>query len=260
MKQEIAPGHHDPEMRAVLARRLLTGWLKRSPGAELVAAERYELDRVLPDLFGYHLLQLGGHRGRDFCAASRTLHQTILEGPGAVPTDEIDIYADPSALPVETGSVDVAVLPHTLDLENDPWAILAEMERILIPEGHIVILGINPWSSWGIYRFLQVIGGDPLWNRAFLSVTRLTQWLDELGFQIEQEHGFFYRPPIHDPRWMERLAVLEEAARAGLPLPAGIYLLVAVKRVTTLTPIRPAWRRRLAAPAVGRLKPIGTGS
>lgn len=255
MKAQGSLQRQDAETRALLARRLMTEWLKHSPGPELLAAERHELDRLLPDLFGYHLVQLGGNRGRDFCAGSRILHRLVIEGPGVRSTDGVDLLAEPRAIPVETGSVDVVVLPHTLDLENDPWSILAEVERVLVPEGRLVILGINPWSSWGIYRFLHVMGGDPLWNDAFLSVMRLSQWLDELGLQLENDHGFFYRPPLHDPRWMERLAVLEEAARVGLPMPAGIYLLTAIKRVTTLTPIKPAWHRRLRAPALGRMRP-----
>ena len=245
----------DPEIRAAVARRLMRAWLKESPGRDLVAAEQHELERVLPDLFGYHLVQLGGNRGREFCSASRILNRHVVEGPGTEDEGHADLFADPRAVPLETGSVDVVVLPHTLDLEPDPWAILAEAERVLVPEGRLVVLGINPWSSWGVYKFIQVMGGDPLWNSIFLSQSRIGHWLGELDLHLEDNHGFFYRPPINDPRWMERLMVLEDAACAGLPLPAGIYLLVAVKRVATLTPVKPAWHRRLSPSRVGVFKP-----
>ena len=37
----------------------LSEWFDAEPGGELLAAERRLLGHVLPDLFGYHALQLG---------------------------------------------------------------------------------------------------------------------------------------------------------------------------------------------------------
>ena len=47
-------------------------------------------------------------------------------------------------------SLDLLVLPHTLELSVDPHMALREVERVLVPEGRVVIAGLNPLSLWGL--------------------------------------------------------------------------------------------------------------
>jgi hypothetical protein len=42
------------------------------------------------------------------------------------------------------------VLPHALELARDPHHALREVERVLVPEGRVVISGFNPASLWGL--------------------------------------------------------------------------------------------------------------
>jgi ubiquinone/menaquinone biosynthesis C-methylase UbiE len=52
-------------------------------------------------------------------------------------------------LPFAANSIDLAVMPHVLESHDNPHQILREVERILIPDGQLVITGFNPLSLWG---------------------------------------------------------------------------------------------------------------
>ena len=82
--------------------------------------------------------------------------------------------SDLRQLPFASASLDLVVLPHVLEFLPDPHQMLREVERVLIPEGQVVIAGFNPLSLWGLrrYRPAQREGLFP-WNGNYLSVLRL---------------------------------------------------------------------------------------
>jgi SAM-dependent methyltransferase len=60
------------------------------------------------------------------------------------------LHCDFDALPFPNQSLDLVLLPHTLELARDPHDTLREVERVLVPEGRVVIVGFNPASLWGL--------------------------------------------------------------------------------------------------------------
>jgi SAM-dependent methyltransferase len=235
----------------------LQAWFSCSLGREVLAAERARLEQVLPDLFGYHALQVGSLGGVDLLVSSRIRHRVIV----GAPRSPVQIYAQPEALPITSDSLDVLLLPHTLEFCRDPHRVLREADRTLIAEGHVVILGFNPWSLWGLRR--RLMGrNDPPWCGRFLGVARLKDWLGLLGFDTLSVETFFFRPPLGREGIMRRLNSLERLGGRGWPIPAGVYLLTARKRVVALTPIRPRWRprRSVIAAAVEIWHADGDGS
>jgi SAM-dependent methyltransferase len=60
------------------------------------------------------------------------------------------LCCEPEYLPFADQSLDLVVLPHTLERAEDPHRSLAEVERVLRPEGRVVIVGLNPVSLWGL--------------------------------------------------------------------------------------------------------------
>jgi SAM-dependent methyltransferase len=154
-----------------------------------------------------------------------------------------------------TDSIDVILLPHTLEFGGDARDILREADRSLIPEGHLVVLGFNPWSLWGLRRLLSTRRGSAPWCGRFLSVARLKDWLRLLGFDTLYVRTFFFRPPLNRGAILERLRWLEAIAGRQPVLPAGVYVLLAKKRVVALTPIRPRWRPRRRMVAAGVTEP-----
>lgn len=221
----------------------LERWSADAPGRILWDLEKASLQRMLSGLFGYYLVQVGfpGYRCmpgiangiRSWLIVSRTL-------PG---TDTGNwICSDPSQLPMATDSVDALVLPHTLDFSPTPQQVLREVERVLIPEGRLVVLGFNPWSLWGVTRLIQLRKRRAPWCGHFLSRSRLYDWLSLLGFRVEQTELLMFRPPIRHQGIMNRLKFMESAGNRYCSGLSAVYAIKAIKQVSTLTPIKPKWK------------------
>jgi len=237
----------------------LRDWFKLPLGQRLAAREKEELDKVLVNLFGFHLLQVGFLLSEDMLSASRILHRVVVDGDPNETATLLALYGQPDALPVESDSVDVVVLHHTLEFEANPHGVLREVERILVPEGRVVILGFNPWSWWGFRRLLRRRSGPP-WCGRFRSAWRMRDWLSLLGFDHELSRWFFFRPPVQNEGIMRRLEVLERAGERWWPFWGGAFLVVGKKRVSTMTPIKPKWSPNgsLIDPRI--VKPTASGS
>ncbi len=249
------------------AMRGLRHWYGSPLGRRVYRTEQEILDQVLPNLFGFHLLQVGRPVDEDLLRASRIGHRFILEG--AVPrirrNDRIEeglFVGEFDAQPVADDCIDVLLLPHTLEFASQPHELLREAERVLIPEGHVVILGFNPWSLFGVRRLLTGWRDTSPWCGHFYSTLRLKDWLALLGFDTVLIKHYFFRPPFHHDAIMQRLAAMERWGERFWPPLGGGYLMVAKKRVATLTPIKPRWRssRRLisVSPAEPTARQDGT--
>jgi SAM-dependent methyltransferase len=159
-------------------------------------------------------------------------------------------------LAVATDSLDVVLLSHVLEFSEQPHEVLREVDRILIPEGHVIVVGFNPWSLWGLWRLVLGWRKKAPWCGKFINAVRLRDWLQLLGFDVVQTKGYFYRPPIGRRRVLDKLTFLERLGTRCWPFFSGGYYILAKKRVSTLTPIRPRWRPRRS----GLVTPIASNS
>ncbi len=219
--------------------KAFSDWYQTSLGQLLAQTELDQLNDLLPDMFGYHLLQIGVHGSTALCQASRISHQIRLETELQLTAG---IYAHASRLPFASESIDVCVLSHSLEFDEDPHAILREIDRVLIPEGHVVLLGFNPVSWWGLNHFLRGWRKQLPWSGKFYTRARVKDWLSVLGFDCIDTGGIFFRPPVQHEKVMQKLAFMEEYIPAWLNFFAGVYIITARKRTSTLTPIGPRWR------------------
>ncbi len=220
-------------------------WLLRSPGRELLERENRCLDKLLSDLFGYYLLQVGW--SREFyqpMANSRIRHHFALEPFDRTIAGAKTLVADECAFPLASDSVDAVLLPHLLEFSRDPHQVLRETERVLIPEGRVIILGFNPLSTWGLWRLFRHRGGRPPWCGHFLTPLRLIDWLSLLGFEVEVQESVMFLPPLRHAGTLRQLSRLEPVGQRWLSMFSGAYAIRAVKRVSVLTPLQPTWKRR----------------
>ncbi|MCK5648617.1 MAG: methyltransferase domain-containing protein [Gammaproteobacteria bacterium] len=247
-------------------------WYSSELGQALLANERQSLDKLLEQIFGYNLVQLGcldnSFNTRGLTGASRTSYQYLIESLAQVKqvNPSTQLLSDFAQLPIQNHSVDAVLLPHTLEFEPNPHQILREVERILVAEGKAIFLGFNPFSTWGLWhkywhiknksksKSKKRIGSKNQDNNSItcqiplpscghlISQKRLRDWLQLLGFDIELVSEYFYRPPIRSSVLLKKLEFMEQAGQFSKLLPAGGYLLVATKRVSTLTPIREGWK------------------
>ncbi|MBS0287535.1 MAG: class I SAM-dependent methyltransferase [Proteobacteria bacterium] len=235
-------------------------WYQQGAGNRFATAEHDELTKILPTLYGYHLLFLGEPGLSDLVSSSLISHRVLINPhinkessamsnlPGAL-----------EALPILSDSVDVVVLSHTLEQAANPHEVLRESHRVLIPEGHLVITGFNPLSLWGAWYSSKKLVGSISRQGKMLSPNRVKDWLKLLNFQIIGGRMFYFRPPIVNEKLNQKLFFMEKCGQTCWPFFGGAYTLVAVKRVIPLTPVRAKWKPEpIWKPAEGLPKPTTT--
>lgn len=254
MNEQIPAEDPPPPERSV--RGQLEDWFDTDLGRSVLAAVLLRLGNLLPTLFGYHLLQLGVFRDKPLLGASRISHQAIVGIDGEAPdAGDCALRCEPGALPIAADSIDVMLLPYVLEFEPSPHDVLREVERVLIAEGHVVIVGFNPLSCWGLWRLLLFWRDEPPWNGRFLRLGRLKDWLKLLGFEVTHVSRVFYRPPTRSPRLLRNLGFLEMIGRKLYPVLGGSYVVVARKRLQRFIPIRTQWSLRRQLIATSLVKP-----
>ena len=228
----------------------LSRWLQTPAGIYLRDWETEQFDRVVSDIFGYHGLQLGTPE-IDSLRDSRISHCWVAHTHVDTAPEllKVNLYLDSVALPFADQSLDLVVLPHALELSSDPHATLREVERVLVPEGRVVISGFNPLSLWGqsqrrahwyarlgINRFFLPQQVD------FIGYWRLRDWLRLLSFEVAGGRFGCYRPAVESPAWLSRFAWMDKAGDRWWPILGAVYFLVAVKRVRGMRLMGPVWK------------------
>ena len=231
-------------------REMLRVWFTSPLGTALLQAEQIRANQVLTDLFGYHIVQLGCLNDDGFIQSSRISHKIILQlDEQAQHRSLSDVISSADALALASDSMDVVFMPHVLEYNANPHKLLREVERILIGDGHLVIIGFNPWSLWGLWRLLHAWREVTPWCGHFFGLARIKDWLSLLDLELLRVERFFFRPPMQKSRLMQRLGFLEKLGNYCCPWFGSAYLIVARKRVLPLTPIKLRWRdqRRIIA-------------
>jgi len=210
----------------------LAEWLETPTGLRLRAAELAVAAEPLRRVFGSQLLQIGAWGGaEELIGLAGTVRRAVC-APAAAPG--VGFVAEDWQLPVSSHCVDAVLLPHTLERSSEPHQLLRECERVLTGGGRLIVLGFNPWSVAGLRRLLSRGAWPPQIDQLY-SERRLRDWLSLLNFDVMSVQRYF-------PAFAESDGRVRYRARR-LPGYYGGYLLVAVKRVHAVTPLRRLWRR-----------------
>lgn len=230
------------------SRYALALWLRSPRGRRLLAIEERELGRVLPGVFGRHVLQVGcWGRSDQLLKSCETLHHAVI---GTVADFGATAVAQPEQLPVMARSVDAVVLPHTLEFTRSPHNLLREVDRVLSDRGRLFVLGFNPWGVWGLrqrigLRYRAFPGGA-----RFYGVGRLCDWLELLDFEVTEVRRFGVGFPWTEPRSDGEAWSL---GGLGASIAEG-YMVVAKKRVVPINFVGRAARAQIR-PLVGVVMP-----
>jgi len=228
-------------------RSSLSGWLATPQGQYVLDWEKVQFAAAVEDVFGFRAAQVGLPE-IDFLRENRIQFRfTVALEPGAA------VAADPLQLPLAAQSVDLLVLPHVLEFHPNPHDVLREAERVLMPEGQVVISGFNTVSLWRLRQIATRRAAGAPWDARFIGLLRLREWLRVLGFELNGGKFGCYAPPFRQKRWLERFGFMEKAGARWWPLTGGMYVVRAVKRVHGMRIVTPAWRmerarRRALAP------------
>lgn len=217
-------------------------WLATPLGTYLQVQEQALFDDAVSDIFGFNAVQVGMLQ-MDFLRNSRipfSLKAGVSQGA---------VNCESHQLPFMTNSIDLLQLPHVLEFSQDPHQTLREAERVLVPEGHIMISGFNPISTWGLRRLAAKHDRYP-WNGNFLSLLRIKDWLALLGFEMVAGRMACYAPPCSNPAWLSRFRCMDKAGDHRWPMMGGVYFIVAKKRVLGMRLIRPNWNKSQLKPGL----------
>lgn len=253
-------------------------WTDSALGHYLLEWEQQRCDEAVADIFGYHAVQLGLpqlqglrsnrmphrwlalHAGETVADAKIDTKASTVAQAGQVSGAEQDLprpgddavrpslVTDAAALPFAESSLDLLLMPHTLESSADSHAALREAARVLVPEGRLVICGLNPASLLGLQRGVERSAGHLPDLSLGVGYWRLRDWLRLLSFEIEAVQFGCYRPATQSAQWLAHWQFMEKLGHRCWPVLGGVYCVVAVKRVQGMRMLTPSWRGR-SAPA-----------
>ena len=228
-------------------------WFASQAGQRVLNQQKLLLGQLLPELFGYHLMQMSVQDDSLFSETS-TSHQFFLLPSLSASTKVLTkkssvLVSDFEHLAIDSDSIDVALLHHALDYSINPQQLLRETVRATIPNGHIIIVGFNPFSLMGVTSPLAcLVSTSSRWRHQQLRVSRLIDWFRLLGVEVLSCHREYYNLPTY--RYYS--SMLESIGKNIIPIAGGFYVLLARKNVIPMTPIKKRWRDKKVLPTWGQ--------
>jgi SAM-dependent methyltransferase len=222
----------------------LQRWYQTPLGLAVARLENACVRRLLASTFGYYLVHVGALLPSEAVLTASRIRQQVLVTPLLnAAASGLTIIGMETALPVAADSVDAVLLAHTLELSADPRQAVAEVERVLIPDGRLIVIGFNALSVWELWRWLPGTRQQLPQRGQLRTAAQVESWLQAAGFALEAREYLWLCPPLGGID-SDSCAPLETLGQRFWPFLGGIYVIRAVKRVAIVTPLRPAWSRR----------------
>ena len=230
-------------------------WLTQCLGARVLEAEREHLPSLLTDCYGKHALLIGVPKQSALLKFS-AIHHQVLVSPLVNKNNSIRaIEGEFDELPIGSASIDLVLLPHTLEYIPNPRQVLSEACRVVKPEGYIIIFGFNPYSLWGIKKYLTKQQATP-WTGDFISAGNIKKWLELADFKMVKRHKMLFRPPIqHHKGLYQKMKFMEWLGSKCWEPWGGVYMLMAQAKHVPFTPIRLHWEQNFSSVKATFTKP-----
>lgn len=222
--------------------RELESWYSQGQGRYVLQQTQATLATRLETAFGYHILQIGPVRGQNLLQASPINHSIHAGERGG---EGIGLVCEADQIPLDSDSVDVIVAHHCIELSENPHQVLRELQRVLTPQGHLLLVGFNPLSLRGLATMVRRLHRRSPWRFYHpVSEGRLTDWLRLVGCTPESRQFIYALPPVGKGRINEALRRGDSwLYRHNLPI-GGLYVVHAIKQVAGIHPPRLSLRRR----------------
>ncbi len=217
----------------------LQRWYNTPLGNFVFDLEMVHIHSVLRHLAGYYAVQLSGAYQRNLLADSLLRYHFFgICSNKWLHHAENTFYYDGIHLPLKSESVDLVLLPHTLDISTQQHSILKEVARIVRGYGYVIILGFNPMSLW---RIKQLMGfskkNQYLSDSYFIHYKQLMDWLRMQNLNPVVFQPYFFVPPVNQANILQRLRFIEKIGERYWPIFTSGYLLLARKETTPVHPL-----------------------
>ncbi len=239
-------------------------WLQSPPGRYVLSWEQKCFNQIVSDVFGFHAVQIGLPQINTLSENRMPLHALLLNSNDshgyAARFNWHLIEGSSTELPFANESLDLVVLPHVLEFAADPHQILREVDRVLRPEGRLIISGFNPASLWGARQYLSRLIGNPYLPRdgQFIGLIRVKDWLQLLNFSLDRGHFGCYKLPLQGHNAMGRMDFLESMGNRWWPIFGAVFLVSAIKRHQGIRLIGQV--QSIRVPAIQQLSPAAERS
>lgn len=215
-----------------MKRNFLFAWYQTPRGKLLKELEADYLQRAITVSCQQTVLQIGGLGWEDeFIDCTLYKYYTILDAKNLGCNESRKIRAKAFRLPLKSDSVDMIVVPHLLEFDSYRFQTMREIERVLKPEGIVLIMNFNPWSVWVRYQYLWEIKMADSWRGHFISRSRVLDWLKLLNFEVTVSSDFY----LDTVKSTHGKFISSRSS-----LSATAYAVKAIKRRYNLIPLTPA--------------------
>lgn len=145
--------------------------------------------------------------------------------------DRSAVLVDETSLPLPDASIDRLLMVHSLEMVNDPLAMLQEAWRVLTPGGRIIIVVPSRRGMWARFDTSPFGFGRPF------SKNQLQKLLRSALFSPEKWDGALYMPPSTSRIALRSSRALESAGQRLWPAFSGVIVAEATKRLYQGLPV-----------------------
>jgi hypothetical protein len=158
----------------------LKTWYQTSVGQACAQRLLGECHALLDSAYGYYALQIGLATPNWLTAATHIRHHFCLSQESTT-----SFQASFTELPLQTENIDLLILNHVLEFQEDPTNLLEAALHSLIPNGYLLICSVEK-ASW----FAKVCSSWQRHNQAKHKNKLLKKKLEPLALEVIASHEF----------------------------------------------------------------------
>ncbi len=229
-----------------------TRWYQGLAGRQALLSLDKTISNYLSEIFGYYCLNLGVLSGRKEFLKDSRISAGFSIGSDAMGND---LVAIPEQLPIAADEVDLVIASHVLECSHNPHQVLREIDRVLVPEGHCILIGFNPYALVGGTRLLKpfkkknkrakkkLANGETSQIEQYRtrSASHVRDWFSLLGFETLEVTYIGFRPAIKNEKLFTGSAWMEKWGKKLWPVLGSLYIIHAKKHMVAMRPHKKVW-------------------
>jgi SAM-dependent methyltransferase len=227
-------------------------WYQGLAGQQALLSLDSIISEHLSEIFGYYCLNVGILGGRGEFLKDSRISAGFSIGCDA---KNNDLIAIPEQLPIAADEVDLVIGSHVLECSHNPHQVLREIDRVLVPEGHCILIGFNPYALMGAKRFLKPLRKEnKQWHKTLASnkpskleqyrtrsASHVRDWFSLLGFETLEVNYLGFRPSIKNEKLFTGSAWMEKWGEKLWPVLGSLYIIHAKKHMVAMRPHKKVW-------------------